>query len=210
MGITLKIFVIVLLFTLTTCNSNQENGESSDSLENDVNFSSKNKEGRSGMSIYNLGSSWKTHTGDTIQLKDLEGNIQVLAMAYTSCQFACPRILNDMERIKAVLEKEDLDDEVKYVLISFDPKVDTPEKLKEYAKKNMLSSNEWNLLNGNENDVLELAAVLGVKYKKISSKDYSHSNIITILDQHGEIAYQQEGLGQNPSRAVKVIENLSE
>ncbi len=39
------------------------------------------------------------------------------------------------------------------------------------------------------------AAVLAVNYKKISPIDFSHSNIISVFNAEGELAFQQEGLG---------------
>jgi protein SCO1/2 len=37
--------------------------------------------------------------------------------------------------------------------------------------------------------------------------DFSHSNIISVFDQGGELAYQQEGLGINNAKTIsKIIE----
>jgi protein SCO1/2 len=36
--------------------------------------------------------------------------------------------------------------------------------------------------------------LLGVKYRREASGDYSHSNLITVLNREGEIAHQREGL----------------
>ena len=53
-----------------------------------------------GESIYNVSSNWKTRHGHTVKLDSLRGKIQVVAMVYTSCEYACPRILTDMKRIR--------------------------------------------------------------------------------------------------------------
>ena len=68
-----------------------------------------------------------------------------------------------------------------------------------------MSPAEWTLLNGKENVTLELAALLGVKYKKTSATDYAHSNLITIINPEGEVAYQQIGLGADPTQTINVI-----
>jgi protein SCO1/2 len=82
---------------------------------------------------------------------------------------------------------------------------DTVGRLRKFAEDNVLNPAEWTLLNGEENSILELAALLGVKYKKTSAADYSHSNIITILNAEGEAAYQQVGLGADPTQTIDVI-----
>jgi protein SCO1/2 len=50
-------------------------------------------------------------------------------------------------------------------------------------------------------------AVLAVNYKKISPMDFSHSNIISVFDQQGELVHQKEGLGVDSKKAViKILE----
>ena len=160
------------------------------------------------MSLYNLTSTWKDQEDNMVQLKDLSGEVQVVAMVYTTCEFACPRIVADMKRIQSALKQKGFDNNVNFVLVSIDPKVDTVERLRQFAKENDMDRDNWLLLNGDESNILELAALLGVKYKKTTEKDYAHSNIITVLNKKGEIAHQQEGLNQDPSKTIEEIEHL--
>ena len=152
-------------------------------------------------SIYNLDVIWKTQEGKGIQLKNLAGTVQVLAMAYTRCQSACPRIVADMKRIEKLYA-----DKVGFVLVSLDPKQDTPKTLKAFADKNQLKG--WVLLHGQENSVLDLAQLLGVKYKRINETDYVHSNLISVLNTKGEIVYQQIGLGVDVDKTIHVVGEL--
>ena len=55
----------------------------------------------------------------------------------------------------------------------------------------------WHLLTGDENSISELAAVLGFKYKKEPDGSFSHSNIINVLNEAGEVVYQHFGLNQD-------------
>jgi protein SCO1/2 len=93
-------------------------------------------------------------------------------------------------------------------MVTIDPERDTPEILRAYAEAVRLDPERWTLLTAPDNTVLELAALLGVKYRRISDTDFSHSNVITILDQQGEIAHRQVGLGAEPGSTLKVIEGL--
>lgn len=165
------------------------------------------KEGEiSELSIYNLPSKWTNQNNEEIQLKVLKGDVLVMVMIYTSCQTACPRLVADMRGIEEQIP-QDKKDKVTFVFVSIDPETDTPQRLKEFAKENQMDSEKWIFLRGSEGDTREFSAVLAVNYKKISPMDFSHSNIISVFDQEGELAYQQEGLGVNNSETVsKIIE----
>jgi protein SCO1/2 len=103
----------------------------------------------------------------------------------------------------------DKKDQVTLVFVSIDPETDTPERLKEFAKENQMDSDKWVFLRGSEADTREFSAVLAVNYKKISPMDFSHSNIISVFDQGGELAYQQEGLGVNNKETISKIVELT-
>lgn len=160
-------------------------------------------EGLSGKSIFHLTSKWNTQNNQTIELKDLKGDVLVMVMIYTSCQAVCPRLVADMRNIyKKVGSKS-----VKYVLVSIDPETDTPERLKAFAIENEIDNEQWILLQGTTDDVREFSNVLAVKYKQISPIDFSHSNIISVFNKKGELYHQQEGLGvDNEETVAKIME----
>jgi len=154
-------------------------------------------------SIFNLTSKWDTQNNETIELKDLKGNVLVMVMIYTTCQAACPRLVADMRSIN----KKVNNGKVKYVLVSIDPETDTPERLKEFAIENEMDTDQWVFLQGTVDDVREFSNVLAVKYKQISPLDFSHSNIISVFDRGGVLHHQQEGLGvDNEETVAKIIE----
>jgi len=158
-------------------------------------------------SIYQLESKWTSDVGREIQLRVLRGKPQVLVMFYASCQWACPLLVHDLKQIETALP-EKLRDEVRFVLVSFDSKRDTVERLHAYRKMHELSTKNWTLLRGNPDDVRELAAVLGVNYREDLLGQFAHSNVITILNRDGEIAQQNQGLNQGPEAALEALAKL--
>ena len=54
----------------------------------------------SDMSIYNLPSTWTNQKGENLELVDLQENVLVMVMIYTSCKGACPRLVADMRHIE--------------------------------------------------------------------------------------------------------------
>jgi len=156
-------------------------------------------------SIFNLTSKWTDQNNRTIELKELKGDVLVVVMIYTSCTAACPRLVADMRNIRKDVGESD---NVNYILVSIDPETDTPKRLKEFAIENFMDDEHWTFLNGSVEDVREFANVLSMKYKSISPLDFSHSNIISVFNQGGELQFQQEGLGVDNKEIVATVKGL--
>ena len=187
------IFLVVtsLLLALQSCNKKAETTK-------------EEEKPISELSIYNLPSKWTTQDGKDIEMKDMKGKVLVMVMIYTSCKAACPRLVADMRNIESRIPKK-IKDNVKFVLVSIDPEVDTPKRLKSFAIENKMESDQWVFLRSTEENTREFAAVLAVNYKKIDPVDFSHSNIISVFNAEGELAYQQEGLGVNSDETISKI-----
>lgn len=154
-------------------------------------------------SIYAQAGHWVTQGADSIQLADLSGRVQVVAMVYTNCHSTCPLIIADMKRIEASLSNSQRDS-VGFVLVSLDPMRDTPERMAEWANSIGLDARHWTLLSGDDNSVRETAAMLGVRYQTQQYGELAHSNGLTILDRRGNIAHQQMSLGESATSIASV------
>lgn len=157
-------------------------------------------------SIYNLQSELLTVDGKKIALDSLKGQPVVISMAYTSCAYACPLIVSHMQQLEKELEKKGQRN-VRFVLVSFDPKKDTPPVIKKYVEKRKLGKN-WDFYTAaSDKSPREIATLLGIKYKKIDDMDYDHSFVITVLDSEGVIQGQQSGADKDPKELAKFIKN---
>ena len=147
---------------------------------------------------------WTTATEQPLRLGQLQGKVQVLAMVYTTCESACPIIVSLMQLLEASLPPE-LRPDVGFVLVTFDPARDTPAVLSAYSARMGLDPMSWLLLFGHPDDVLELATLLGIKYKRDQSGGFIHSNVITVLNKAGEIVHRHEGLQQDMASTLEAI-----
>lgn len=188
---------MLLSVVLQSCNSNKNVKKETESKT------------ISELSIYNLPSKWTNQNSENIEMKDLKGKVLVMVMIYTSCKSACPRLVADMRNIESRLP-ENIKKNVQLVLISIDPKVDTPERLKAFSIENKMDGLQWEFLRSTEENTREFAAVLAVNYKKVSPIEFSHSNIISVFNANGELAFQQEGLGVNSDETIKKINEEAE
>ena len=159
-------------------------------------------------SIYQLASTWITQSAQHMRLGDLRGKARVLAMHYTSCEYACPIIISIMQNIEAALEPE-VRDRVGFVVVSFDPERDTPAVLKAYSEKMQLDLQHWTLLHGEPEDVLELAVLLGIKFTKDHQGGFAHSNLITVLNKEGEIVHRHTGLHHPVADTLTAIRRVA-
>jgi protein SCO1/2 len=160
-----------------------------------------------GQSIYHLDSSWTAQDGSKVPLSRLRGFTTLIAMVYTSCPDACPMTISDLQRIEKSLTEPERK-RVRFALFSFDSKRDTPAVLKRFAKAHELDSGRWTLFHGSPIGVRKLAAVLGIRYKQDKNGDFSHSNLITLIDSGGVIQYQQVGLRQDPTEMLAQLRRL--
>lgn len=166
------------------------------------------EEGFTANSIYQVNSDWKNQFGNDVNIGTLKGNVQVFTMIFANCTYACPLLVNDMRKIEKSLTKEELSN-VRFTLVSIDPERDTPERLNKFALDQKLNLSGWQLLTGSRNDIDDIAALLGFRYKKENDGSFSHSNIITILNSEGEIIHQHVGLNQDLNKTVKIIQDLN-
>lgn len=158
-------------------------------------------------SLYQLESKWTSDLGKEIQLGVLRGRPQIFALFFTHCEFACPIIVQDLKRIEAGLTSSTRGG-VDFVLVSLDTDRDSVTVLHQYRQKQHLPGANWVLLRGGAEDVRELAALLGVNYQRDERGQFAHSNLITVLNGEGEIAFQQQGLNQPVTAVVQRLEEL--
>jgi protein SCO1/2 len=144
------------------------------------------------MSLYQVDTPWLNQRGEAVELSEMAGRIQLLAMTYTSCEVSCPVIVADLKRIEATLAEDGV--EAGLVLLSLDPERDSPSTMAAFAERSRLSDS-WTLLTAPADDVREMAALLGVRYREMQNGEFAHTNMISVLDPEGVLVHQQKGLG---------------
>lgn len=138
-------------------------------------------------SLYDLNSSWLDVEGKDTKVSIAKGSYTLIAMIYTGCAHACPMIISKIQKIEKTFLDQGIKD-LKIVLASFDVQNDRPEKLKKYQQSRKLDFSKWKFLAAkSEADARELAVTLGISYKDLGDGDFSHSNVISLLDPSGAV-----------------------
>lgn len=154
-------------------------------------------------SLYQLDAKWTNDAGQPVQLASFRGQPVVIAMFFAQCNYACPVLVSDMQRLREAIPAADRA-KVRFVLVTFDTARDTPAALKAFRERSSLDAS-WVLLRGEADQVQELAMLLGVKFKQEAGGQYAHSNLFTVLNAEGEITHQKNGLMGDVSEAAKAV-----
>jgi protein SCO1/2 len=152
-------------------------------------------------SLYQLDAKWTNDAGREFTLTSLRGRSAVVAMFFAQCEYACPVLVNDMQRLRAAVPP-DAREKIQFVLVTFDTARDTPEALRAFRER-MSLDDQWTLLRADSSTVQELAMLLGVKFKQDARGQFAHSNLLTLLNREGEIVQQVAGLNADISEAAK-------
>ena len=143
------------------------------------------------LSLYQLAGRWTKPDGATLELAELRGKPVLLLLFYGTCDYACPLLVHDLERVAELLPS---DAGVRFVLVTFDPERDTPARLAAYARQHELDPLSWTLLHGDPEQVRELAAATGVRYRPTGTGQFSHTMRILLLDREGVVVEHWDGL----------------
>lgn len=155
-------------------------------------------------SLYHLDVEWTDHRGNYVILSDFRGAPVIVVMFYGNCTEVCPILIRDAWRLYSAVD-ESVRSAVSVLAVTFDTENDTPEVLHQYAEHEQLNIPGWHFMTAASSDVRTLATLLGVQYSKKSDGHFSHSNLVTVLDEEGRIVERIEGLNQPVSDAASTI-----
>jgi protein SCO1/2 len=140
---------------------------------------------RSDRSIYALSMSLTDQDGREVGLDVFRGKPVVIGMFYGTCPSACPLLISTIRRAMSELDAS-TDAEVRVLLVSFDPERDTPQALHAIVAQRGLDA-RWKLASAPDDQVRDLAALLGIQYRRLPDGSFSHTSSIVLLDRTGAI-----------------------
>nr|ACX33898.1 putative electron transport protein SCO1/SenC [uncultured prokaryote AT3] len=134
--------------------------------------------------VYRLNQTLTDDRGQATKLSDWRGKPAVIAMEYSNCTFVCSITLRMLKDIRAAADRQQKNIDI--LVISLDPKNDTPESWTHYRNSRELEKDRWHFLTSHPDEMPKIAAALGVKYW------YYHEHIVHDLrvlrvDENGEV-----------------------
>lgn len=160
------------------------------------------------VSLYDLKTKWRDIHDQEVSVDIAKGSYVIIGMVYTACPHACPMTISKIKDLTKAMNEAGIKD-IKVVLASFDVKNDRPKSLKRYQEGQKLDPKIWSFLAANsDSDARQLAVTLGITYKDIGKGDFSHSNVITLLDKNGVILEKIDNLNAGPTAFIEAIQKL--
>lgn len=156
-------------------------------------------------SLYALDASWTNQAGKEVVWKDSAGKARIIALGYATCKGVCPRIIADMQRVEKELTAGELA-RCRFTFVTLDPKNDKVPAMKALGERHKLDDGRWDLLTGDEESVLELAAVLGIRYDRLPNGiDFAHSYLIAVIGPDGKLLHKWTEPGQGAASSVEAV-----
>lgn len=144
-------------------------------------------------SVYQLDAPLVDQQDRATTLGAQRGRPLLVTMFYSSCQHACPMIIETAKAVQAKLvasQREPID----VLMISLDPKRDTPQKLRDLARQRKIDLQHWTLAQPRPEDVRAIAALLDIRYRALAGGEFNHSSVLILLDADGRIKARTEQL----------------
>lgn len=125
--------------------------------------------------------------GKTITDDFYKGKVYVCEFFFTTCPTICPVMNRHMVKIQNKFKKND-----HFAIASFtvDPKTDTPDVLRAYAKNLGATSKNWNFLTGDPKTIYDLAAkgyFVSAGPNTFAPGGFLHSQYFILVDKKGYI-----------------------
>lgn len=136
-----------------------------------------------------------------VRLSDFRGKVVVMNFIYTSCPDVCGKLSHKMSNVWDQLD-EGLKRDLILISVSFDPAVDTPEVLKQYAGEQGFDVPGWHFLTGTEEKVRRVTDDYGVAYELVKDdhehedegtqeyghlRGFSHNIVVVLIDRDGMV-----------------------
>ena len=161
-----------------------------------------------GGNLFAESGTWLDQNGAERRLADLRGHAVVFTFIYTTCDDACPLIVQSMKSALAKVPEAARRD-ARFILFSFDPETDHPPALAGYATKMELAGEQWLLLTAPGEQVRKIADMVAFHYQRVG-KHFSHNAVIGVATARGDIVgwfadariTQADELAQGLSKAL--------
>jgi protein SCO1 len=157
------------------------------------------------------------HENRAFRFPDKPGdNLKIVGYIFTNCPDICPLTTNNMRLIQEKLIKEKITG-VDFISISFDPAVDTPERLRKFTEVRSLNLSNWNFLTGEKKIVdslmkrIGILAVVGDSTVFPNGKTiyyYVHTDRIQLIDEDNRVRKNYLGSKVNIDEVVADIKEL--
>jgi protein SCO1 len=148
--------------------------------------------------------------GQAREVTDFDGKILVFNFFFTSCASICPRETKALAEVQQRLPAQ-LRPRVRFVSLSVDPEVDTPEALKKFALAHHADLTGWSFVRANPTEtralITEMAA-FDPRTEGGAAVPEGHSTSVYLFDGGRQLKQRYAGSPLDVPRLAREIEQL--
>lgn len=145
--------------------------------------------------------------GRVLALSDLRGKAVVLDFIFTHCPGPCPILTGTHVELQRSLPP-DLREATHFVSITIDPKRDTPEALRDYARARGVDPSDWSFLGGEADEVEAVVSAYGIAVLGGSEGEMNHQLATYLIGPDGRIAEVYVGLDHDAAEIQNDLASL--
>ncbi len=135
--------------------------------------------------LYRLDTRFTDDRGRSVRLADWKGRQAIVTMEYSDCRFSCSTTLSGLKAAQAVADAGGKSFDI--IVISVDPKHDTPASWTRYRRERELTRANWHFLTAaDEAGTRAVARLLGIDYWS-EGDQIVHDYRLLRIDANGEV-----------------------
>jgi protein SCO1 len=151
-------------------------------------------------SFYSLPYSFIDDQAKTVQLSEWRGKPMIVTMEYSNCRFMCTTTFSKMRAIQAAADNRKI--QIDFVIVSLDPKNDTPQAWRQYKISREVDRPNWHMLTGTDDITREFSRYIGIKYWSMD-EHILHDFKIVRLNAQGEIEKEITDYSDEPDTLLQ-------
>jgi cytochrome oxidase Cu insertion factor (SCO1/SenC/PrrC family) len=117
---------------------------------------------------------------------ELRGRAVIISFIFTSCHEVCPLVTAHLARAQAEVRSAGLSSTVRFVSITVDPSIDTPDVLRGYAARFGADTATWDFLTGSPEEVSRVMRAMRV-FAANDRGRLGHEPVVLFVNPLGEI-----------------------
>ena len=148
--------------------------------------------------------------GAPVSLQSLRGKVVAVSFIYTRCPLPdyCPRVMTNLGALRDRFGDR-LGKDIALLTITFDPQYDTPDKMKEYARRYGADIAGWRLLTGSREEIARVCSLFGVEYWPEEGM-ITHTLRTAVIDREGRLAATVEGKEHSTRQLADLVTSIAD
>lgn len=145
--------------------------------------------------------------GRPLEFRKLRGKPLVINFIYTSCPDVCTLLTASLKILRERLKPGEAGS-VRFLSITMDPEVDTPEVLKAHSRRRQADAANWRWLTGKAAELAPVWQEFGVSVKRLDRGLIAHTTLTVVADAEGNMRFAYSGSAPDPDALLEDLRVL--